>query len=306
MAGIIDIDSEQTPFFETENNAPRFRLGDGTGDSVDGDFELIARINHERSQLKGQRLFYLLDKLRDKQCSNARDRIFSLLALCSDCPNLNVDYDIPPQDLALSILTSCESSVCFCSADFLDHILKAERSGDGEQLPCANTPLPGTMDHVTPFAPHPDRKEFWIPISLEQFCSQSSGYITLHITSASSTFFDSAIDGITYRWYPPRTSLPSARRPVHGCTIQISSDRNACTLMFSLAMFLEMTRISKRKGRHECCSRVTNPPMGGHNAAAISLYQKQIRMEICMDFKGTGWQRCSPNRPKRRLQGGRD
>jgi hypothetical protein len=293
MAGMTDIDSERIPFFETENNAPVH--------SDDGAFELIARINYERSALKGQRLFYLLDKLRDKQCSNARDRIFSLIALCSDCPNLNVDYDIPPQDLALSILSSCESSVCFCSADFLDHVLKAERLGDGEQLPCANTPLPGTMDLVTPFAPHSGRKEFWIPVSLERFCSQASGYIIIHISSASSTFFDSAVDEMTYRWYPPQTSSPSARRLVHGCTIQISSGRNACTLMFSLAMFLEITKIGKRKGRHGCCSRVTSPQTGGNNAAAISVHQKQIRMEICMNFKGTGWQRPYSDRTERRL-----
>jgi hypothetical protein len=103
MAGNADIDSERTTFF----NAGR----DIAGIVANTSFKFMERIKEERWELKGKGLFFLLQKFHDKQCSNPRDRIFSLIALCNDFRNLKVDYDTPPHDLrGLNVPLLCKRS----------------------------------------------------------------------------------------------------------------------------------------------------------------------------------------------------
>jgi hypothetical protein len=295
MAGNALVDSERVPIFDTSPDSPR-----GSPGCNDDAFRAAANLKHDVLKFKDQYLFHLLEKLRDKQCSNPRDRIFSLLALCSDCVNLKVDYDIPALDMALSILKGCENSLCFCSSNSLNHILKIAHVAPTVYFPDGEQPLAsfaeesdyGVTDSITAFAPHHlSWKEFWIPISLKQFCDYASGHITFHVASASSTFFDSAVDEITYRWLPPHASSQSTRRPVHGCTIQVSSGRAGCSILLSLAMFLELASISGSKGRHQCCSRVGITQRRKEYEPTLSLHEDQVKLKIHMDFNGAGFQR---------------
>ncbi|KAF2822655.1 hypothetical protein CC86DRAFT_81102 [Ophiobolus disseminans] len=70
-----------------------------------------------RKQFKRENLMALLAQFRDKECEDPRDRIFSLLSLCSDeGRGLKVDYTISLLDLAANVLRECASSLCLCSA----------------------------------------------------------------------------------------------------------------------------------------------------------------------------------------------
>ena len=63
---------------------------------------------------------HLLDLLKDKfwadkDCSIARDRVFSILELVQEGKNILVDYNATPIDLARNILSACSHVPCPCS-----------------------------------------------------------------------------------------------------------------------------------------------------------------------------------------------
>jgi hypothetical protein len=295
MAGNLDVDSERLPTFDTIETSSR--------EGKLKEFGIIARIQRERSAMKGQCLFSILESVHDKQCSNPRDRIFSLLALCSDCRNLKVDYDIPPQDLLVEILESCQDWVCFCTANFLSHILAIERSTDNvhrqdvAQLPLVYTESPDILPSafksfeihtVTAFAQDSDMKEFWILVDLGVLCSHTYGYLSFYVTSYSTRVFDSAVDKIMYSWNRhPRQVVSSDPQPVHGCTMEVSSRVTTCVITLSFDMFLEIARVGRCKGWYGRCSRVTHQ-MCSYKEPTINLHQKQIRIEVHTDVNWQG------------------
>ncbi|KAF1833884.1 hypothetical protein BDW02DRAFT_359632 [Decorospora gaudefroyi] len=88
----------------------------GPGTRVPGPFSEFDRAWKE--DFKGsESLIPLLERFHDKQCSDPRDRVFSLLSLVSgEGSKLEVNYDIPLIDLTVEVLRHCSSSVCFCTA----------------------------------------------------------------------------------------------------------------------------------------------------------------------------------------------
>lgn len=119
----------------------RSRLRNGVGSHPQTDLQTAffrsARRWHEQSP--HDRLVVLLEQFRDKQCKVPRDRIFSLLSLCSDeGQSLTVDYEIPEMELAAQVLRQCEGSLCLCSTIV---VLQALGLGDRETPdPMANSP----------------------------------------------------------------------------------------------------------------------------------------------------------------------
>jgi hypothetical protein len=69
-------------------------------------------------------LFQLLSRSLDKKCQSPRDRVFSLLALCWDGVNVDVDYTSSAALLAWKILNSCNHGFCLCSIRFVHRALK--------------------------------------------------------------------------------------------------------------------------------------------------------------------------------------
>jgi hypothetical protein len=65
----------------------------------------------------------LLHRFRNKQCTIRRDRIYSLLALCKEGRSIQVDYEVPEENLLRQVLSLRPSSMCFCSASVLSHTL---------------------------------------------------------------------------------------------------------------------------------------------------------------------------------------
>jgi hypothetical protein len=65
----------------------------------------------------------LLQRFRNKKCTIQRDRIYSLLALCKEGRNLQVDYGVSEEVLLRQVLSLRPSSMCFCSTSVLSHTL---------------------------------------------------------------------------------------------------------------------------------------------------------------------------------------
>ncbi|KAH7385518.1 heterokaryon incompatibility protein-domain-containing protein [Phaeosphaeria sp. MPI-PUGE-AT-0046c] len=60
-------------------------------------------------------LVNLLHRFRHKECAIRRDRVYSLLALAEEAAALNVDYNIPEEQVLRQVLNLRESSICLCS-----------------------------------------------------------------------------------------------------------------------------------------------------------------------------------------------
>jgi hypothetical protein len=88
----------------------------------------LARLEHLRpkntTKWKGRSLVYLMDKFKLKESRIRRDRVYSLLALCGDGKDLQVDYDATDQTVAKDILRCCKQSFCLCTVNTVAFILQ--------------------------------------------------------------------------------------------------------------------------------------------------------------------------------------
>ncbi|KAK7192684.1 hypothetical protein DPSP01_006888 [Paraphaeosphaeria sporulosa] len=76
---------------------------------------------HSADSLDGQPFMYLLHLFREKSCSIAKDRIFSLLDLCDgqDRSRITVDYSTSDAELFVEIIRAWEDSLCFCTVSLV-------------------------------------------------------------------------------------------------------------------------------------------------------------------------------------------
>ncbi|KAH7092444.1 heterokaryon incompatibility protein-domain-containing protein [Paraphoma chrysanthemicola] len=86
-------------------------------------FAGFADVVQTPGKLRAKTLINLLDQLRDKECEIPRDRIYSLLSLCSDFQHPEVNYDQPSEDLAFDVLKRSDEPLCTCSALLVAHTL---------------------------------------------------------------------------------------------------------------------------------------------------------------------------------------
>tara|TARA_R110002003_G_scaffold1868_13_gene23681 strand:- start:6135 stop:7130 length:996 start_codon:yes stop_codon:yes gene_type:complete len=86
-------------------------------------FATFADVVKAPNKLRSKTLINLLDQLRDKECEIPRDRIYSLLSLCSDFQHPEVNYDQPAEDLAFDVLKRSDEPLCTCSALLVAHTL---------------------------------------------------------------------------------------------------------------------------------------------------------------------------------------
>jgi hypothetical protein len=79
-------------------------------------FARFADIAGDPEKLHPKTLISLLDKFRDKECELPRDRIYSLLSLCSEFQLPEIDYDQLDEDLAYDVLNRSDEPLCVCSS----------------------------------------------------------------------------------------------------------------------------------------------------------------------------------------------
>jgi len=94
----------------------------------------------------------LLDLLRthkNKHCSILRDRIFSLLAICRNAPDLKVDYSIPDRELAKEVLRGCRTAVYFCAVNVVRQALQLDTHQDSDRNVDTTHKHPATFAFIT-------------------------------------------------------------------------------------------------------------------------------------------------------------
>jgi hypothetical protein len=237
--------------------------------------------------LQGRSLVYLMDHFKHKESGVQRNHIHSLLALCDDGSDLQVDYDTSHDTLACHVLKSCRKSFCLCAIHTVARVLHLHYEGSGP-LDDPRSLRPSPLAQITV----PSLKD----ISLERTCSARACQkrdcdSTPQSHDAGFTFATSAAPGtvsvsfsidricksrlsyvcsdwmeidigltLTYRMFHHRNDSPERPSPVRigdrrkGCTA-IISDLKRCTVSFSLDFLLE---ISEFYARDDCCDRVTN------------------------------------------------
>jgi hypothetical protein len=90
-------------------------------------------------------LLTTLDQFKNKKCADPRDRIYSLLSLCSEgASSIPVDYNIDLDQLAYHVLCSHPGPLCFCLALRVARQLGLALESDGVEVPAdaqsADTP----------------------------------------------------------------------------------------------------------------------------------------------------------------------
>jgi hypothetical protein len=80
-----------------------------------GEVNQILALGGSKQNMLGEPLANLLLTFRHKECSVARDRIFSLLSLCSEKASIKVDYSCSVLELVYSIMRSNAHTLCACS-----------------------------------------------------------------------------------------------------------------------------------------------------------------------------------------------
>jgi hypothetical protein len=79
-------------------------------------FTQVQSLATERYEATSKSLFGLLSRFSDKKCSVRRDRIFSLLSLCSEGSTIQVDYGVSDLHLLFRTLEKSGSTSCLCYA----------------------------------------------------------------------------------------------------------------------------------------------------------------------------------------------
>ncbi|KAH8626752.1 heterokaryon incompatibility [Alternaria alternata] len=106
---------------------------------------IIFRLGHtwQTDSYKDKDLVHLLNNFRDQQCSDVRDRIFSLVSMVTGSGrHLEVNYNTSRAELAAEVLRQCKDSLCFCTALMVVQMLKLRTAGvpnsesDPRLLPC--------------------------------------------------------------------------------------------------------------------------------------------------------------------------
>lgn len=104
-----------------------YGLRDDPNFSSAGTFQKLLRFRPSRMVYeKRQDLIHLLWVFRGSQCFIARDRMFSLLSLCTAGSDLTVDYNMPVETLAINALKTCREKFCFCTTHYVGDALRIE------------------------------------------------------------------------------------------------------------------------------------------------------------------------------------
>lgn len=159
----------------------------------------------------------LLDHFRDKQCHDPRDRIYSLLSLCTgSSAALPVDYDMPLLELAVQVLERCTENLCLCSAALVIQaleLLETEPLHNSNNMPSLafdvimDWMMPGTTRHFV----------YCYQMFEPSRVPQRGNYYGFHDTCESFALkdfhfsWDSATsNGRPVHWNHPESSIPQS------------------------------------------------------------------------------------------------
>jgi hypothetical protein len=248
----------------------------------------LARLEHLRpkntAKWKGRSLVYLMDKFKLKESRIRRDRVYSLLALCGDGKDLQVDYDATDQTVAKDILRCCKQSFCLCTVNTVAFILQLhprdrdDIAWNSGLQPFAVMTLPvlsKTTSEITcsssrpcPYRSCDGREQSHLPGFVVS--SPSCTFLSIHlylgrICSAYGTSFVkidgmAAAPGFICQWSlhgSGEGGLSQFIVPHYDCSWLLTDNGKSCTVMFSLGLLVEIAQIG-RTSSSGLCARVAD------------------------------------------------
>jgi hypothetical protein len=215
---------------------------------------------------RNNKLLALLDIHKRKQCSNLRDRIFSLLALCDDAAELKVDYEISDYELAKYVLRSCTTTLCFCAVAAVAQSLGLH---DETGYPPTSTNIKDQVYYAYMTLPLVASKErlghSHSPCALYRHTNASGDppqTITIELGDLCPRYFSTELKfsfkskELRYSWGGvQRLRSPLQSPNIRGCTIGLSPDSKSCTIGFSFDALLSVTENNDSFGSRPCGSR---------------------------------------------------
>lgn len=214
--------------------------------------------------MKDHGLIFLLHIFQDTRCAFPRDRIFSMLAVCGDKPDITVDYEISDEELAVNVLRACSHSLCLCSAKIVATTLQlttpllGTSSLDNIMFARYNLPLKTlkrTVD-VVELLPDPATafyicRKNWklqdrvtVAINLNHLCGIFGNLILeirYHLGRTKLNYGYIELD--TYHVPPQNVIYSRHSRRDGGFQVEFSDDRERCTLSFSFNFLIEVLSV---------------------------------------------------------------
>jgi hypothetical protein len=236
------------------------------------------------TSLKDLKLMSLLDMFKDKQCAFLRDRIFSLLAVCVDKPDIKIDYDVPHDELAVKVLSACSYSLCLCSVKIVVAALELSTSPSSvSSLSKSNfarwslplRELKRTVEATdllsepaTAFYTRTENCEFQdrvtVAINLGHICRIFDSWVLEIRYPLGHKTLTPRLMWTNTLYVPPRTEVyrQYASRDI-GVQLEYSDDGKRCTVSFSFSFLVEMISSLGLQGVIPPCQSVTkgNPPV---------------------------------------------
>jgi hypothetical protein len=245
-----------------------------------------ASLENSSYQWRGKSLIYLLQLFSEKDCGDRRDRVFSLLGLCGEGSDLEVDYDISHDELAKRVLQACGKSFCLCAVGILDralHLAEPGPAGIEQQFFRISPSRPNKLylDRKNSLLETTNRKEVKcgnpldIEMPIDEMCRSYSGIIYMTIdprtchrvqhTDNESTLYYNDCDLVI------RTK-PKEIRSSHSWSV--SYDRRAQTwhITFPFATLVQVARLSSRAA---LCKQG-----GDEDATPVEAYRRRVILPI--------------------------
>jgi hypothetical protein len=219
-------------------------------------------VEHYSHPWRGRSLTYIVQIFLYKECRDRRDRIYSLLALCGEGSDLEVDYDISYHDLAKQVLKACRNSFCLCAIRLLDrvlHLAEPDPAGIDKQsfgtlsLSTARRYASGKMGLTSSNKEIGNGDPMALHINLQSLCPLYFGNV--YVTILPGTCYrtkDTANGSIMYhnecdiQLGKPIYELGKTRDMVpqstHGCSVSYSRDAQTWEIAFPFAILLEIAR----------------------------------------------------------------
>jgi hypothetical protein len=268
------------------------------------------RKHYQQKNARGKSLITLLNDFKFQQCRLNRDRVFSLLALCSDAQGLKVDYKISDAQLALSVMRCCPETFCLCALHILGDALQmpeeAQLAGDYEhrtgygvvRLPmtwcneengwagdvvektCGNMRWVGTCadtqsSHVVMYKPSLKTLGLAlvsVTINMHELCSTYCGRVVIRAYVGR--------EGCLFQYFG--SFAPAEWNFEHcggGVTLRLLEGTHTCEIAFSLEFWLQLARGAKRHTpsiHEQCCER-------GIGQRSRDMEDREVKLRLSSD-----------------------
>ncbi|RYO44787.1 hypothetical protein AA0113_g10741 [Alternaria arborescens] len=239
---------------------------------------IAASPENNSHQWRGRSLIYLLELFSRKKCQNRFDRIFSLLGLCGEGSDLEVDYGISRHDLAKRVLQACSSSFCLCAVRLLEGVLNLAEANTAviEKQLFATHSLSLPLDFVEYQDPMAAR------IDMDILCLSFPGEIIVKISRGICYRVHDIDDGFILYYNECNIVIDSqilhykSQDIAWGDSVSYDRDAETWDITFSFAALVELARLGEMK---PLCTRGT-----GATAASVETGYEPLRMSSGSDL----------------------